>query len=286
MSGLVVSNGGTRYLGDRALLATISPNGDGYRESAVVRFRLDEAATVKLTVASLGYRGRKVFDRTLKLGRGRHTVRWAPRAWIQPRTYVVRLRVRDRNGNVGTYGFSRGSRKAVIRVLGIDAAFEHESYGPNTSAELVLESDQPTLALQLFRAGSERIVTKANDRMNGEPVSEPARIERGDRRDRPRRLRVWIGDWPSGVYFAKLTGVGRTLGFAPFVVRPRRLGEHRVAVVHADVHLAGVQLPRRERRRLRRHVVRRAHATHVRLGRAVPRPRRAAALPRATTCTS
>ena len=231
VSGLVVSNGGTRYLGDRALLATISPNGDGYRESAVVRFRLDEAATVKLTVASLGYRGRKVFDRTLKLGRGRHTVRWAPRAWIQPRTYVVRLRVRDRNGNVGTYGFSRGSRKAVIRVLGIDAAFEHESYGPNTSAELVLESDQPTLALQLFRAGSERIVTKANDRMNGEPVSEPARIERGDRRDRPRRLRVWIGDWPSGVYFAKLTGSDGRSGFAPFVVRPRRLGEHRVAVV-------------------------------------------------------
>ena len=231
VSGLVVSNGGARYLGDRSLLATISPNGDGYRESALIRFRLDEPATVKLTVASLGYRGRKVFDRTLRLGRGRHTVRWAPRAWIQPRTYVVRLRVRDRNGNVGTYGFSRGSRKAVIRVLGIDAAFEHESYAPNSSAELELESDQPTLALQLFRAGSERIVTKANDTMNGEPMTEPVRIERADRRNRPRLLRVWIGDWPSGVYFAKLTGSDGRSGYAPFVVRPRKLGEHRVAVV-------------------------------------------------------
>ena len=169
VSGLVVSNGGTRYLGDRALLATISPNRDGYRESALVRFRLDEAATVKLTVASLGYRGRKVFDRTLRLGRGRHTIPWAPRAW--------RLTVRDRNGNVGTYGFSRGSRKAVVRVLGIDAAFEHESYAPNTSAELVLESDQPTLELQLFRAGSERVITKANDTSGS--MKPPPNITKG-----------------------------------------------------------------------------------------------------------
>ncbi len=62
-------------------------------------------------------------------------------------------------------------------------------------------------------------------------MTEPAHIARGDRRDRPRRLRVWIGDWPSGVYFAKLTGSDGRSGYAPFVVRPRRLGEHRVAVV-------------------------------------------------------
>ena len=231
VSGLAVSNGGTRYLGDRQLLATISPNGDGYRERALVRFRLDEAATVRLSIVSLGYRGRKVFGRTLKLGRGRHTVLWAPRAWIQPRTYVVRLTVRDRSGNAGTYGLSRTSRKPVIRVLGIDAAFEHESYPPNTSAGLVLESDQPSLVLQLFRAGQERVITRANDTMNGEPMTEPMRLERGDRRNGPRRLRVWIGDWPSGVYFARFTGSDGRSGYAPFIVRPRHLGVHRVAIV-------------------------------------------------------
>ena len=34
-----------------------------------------------------------------------------------------------------------------------------------------------------------------------------------------------IGDWPSGVYYAQL--LRRADGFAPFVVTPRQLGEHR-----------------------------------------------------------
>jgi hypothetical protein len=40
-----------------------------------------------------------------------------------------------------------------------------------------------------------------------------------------------IGNWPSGLYFACLASADGRVGFAPFVVRPRRLGEHRVAVV-------------------------------------------------------
>ena len=40
-----------------------------------------------------------------------------------------------------------------------------------------------------------------------------------------------IGDWPSGLYFARLTRDPAAGGYAPFVVRPTRLGEHRVAVV-------------------------------------------------------
>ena len=46
----------------------------------------------------------------------------------------------------------------------------------------------------------------------------------------PSVVRVPIGDWPSGLYVARLRGPGGE-GLAPFVVRPRRLGEHRVAIV-------------------------------------------------------
>jgi len=46
-----------------------------------------------------------------------------------------------------------------------------------------------------------------------------------------RRVAVRIGDWSSGLYFARLAAPGGKSGFAPFVVRPRRLGESRVAVV-------------------------------------------------------
>jgi hypothetical protein len=42
---------------------------------------------------------------------------------------------------------------------------------------------------------------------------------------------VRIGNWPSGLYVARLTAADGRVGFAPFVVLPQRLGEHRVAVV-------------------------------------------------------
>jgi hypothetical protein len=63
--------------------------------------------------------------------------------------------------------------------------------------------------------------------MEGVPVNEPRRLavlRSGT------TIPIEIGDWPSGLYFAKLTSPGR-VGFAPFVVRPTRLGEHRVAIV-------------------------------------------------------
>jgi hypothetical protein len=42
---------------------------------------------------------------------------------------------------------------------------------------------------------------------------------------------VRIGAWPSGVYFVRLTAPGSRVGYAPFVLAPSRLGEHRIAVV-------------------------------------------------------
>jgi hypothetical protein len=46
-----------------------------------------------------------------------------------------------------------------------------------------------------------------------------------------RRIAIKIGNWQSGLYFARLDGPSGGVGFAPFVVRPRRLGTSRVAVV-------------------------------------------------------
>jgi hypothetical protein len=46
-----------------------------------------------------------------------------------------------------------------------------------------------------------------------------------------RAITVRVGNWPSGLYFARLTASDGRIGFAPFVLRPRRLGEHPIAVV-------------------------------------------------------
>ena len=49
---LRVTNGSAPYLGDRRLLTTVSPNNDGFRDAAVVHFRLTRAATVRMEVVA------------------------------------------------------------------------------------------------------------------------------------------------------------------------------------------------------------------------------------------
>ena len=41
------------------------------------------------------------------------------------------------------------------------------------------------------------------------------------------------GDWPSGLYFLRISSGDGRVGYAPFIVRPRASATHRVAVVLA-----------------------------------------------------
>jgi hypothetical protein len=110
----------------------------------------------------------------------------------------------------------------------VEASFTHESYGPGSKARLVFVSTAKHVTLQFFRAGTQRWAIKASDVMLGSSVSSLKRLGAVSPR---RKVTVRIGDWPSGMYFARLTARGGRVGFAPFVLHPRRLGEHRVAVV-------------------------------------------------------
>jgi hypothetical protein len=106
----------------------------------------------------------------------------------------------------------------------VEAAFPRESYAPGSVARLVLFDRVASASVQLFRAGTERSRLGPRDVMLGTAVAPPTRI-RGTR-----SVRLRLGNWPSGLYFARVTS-GAGVGFAPFVLRPRRLGEHRIAVV-------------------------------------------------------
>jgi hypothetical protein len=92
----------------------------------------------------------------------------------------------------------------------------------------VLSTTALGLSLRVFRSGSERIVTRTTGMMHGTPVTSRVAIGASPGR---RVVAVRIGSWPSGLYFARLVARDGRVGFAPFVVRPRRLGEHRVAVI-------------------------------------------------------
>jgi hypothetical protein len=93
-----------------------------------------------------------------------------------------------------------------------ECAFERRSYGPGESATLVVWRGRGE-TIRIERVGHEGV------RVTPDLRAGPAR-----------RLQVPIGAWPSGLYVARLRGSGGE-GVAPFVVRPRRLGAQRVAVV-------------------------------------------------------
>ena len=113
-------------------------------------------------------------------------------------------------------------------VPAVEAAFELESYRPGTRGRLVIRDRARLVVVQIFQSGPERVPTKSDTEMNGVPVTPRKRLRR-----EPGRQPLWvpIGRWQSGLYFARLEAPDGRVGFAPFVVAPRRLGVHRVAVV-------------------------------------------------------
>jgi hypothetical protein len=235
---LRVTNGSTPYLGDRRLLTTVSPNRDGFRDEAVVQFRLLRPATVRLEVVATnmvraGTGGTTIVWKTTRhFGAGARALTWRPASSTQPRTYVMRLKV---GGRVyGAYGPSRRQDAPVVRVQGIDAGFTKRSYAPGESAELRLATDARLLRLQVFAYQSPGRPSEQDVKTSGLAKTGPIRVDWSAHRDRPALLRVVrAGDWPSGLYFLRATAADGRVGYAPFIVRPRRLGTNRVAVVLA-----------------------------------------------------
>src|SRR5829696_1852593 len=116
------------------------------------------------------------------------------------------------------------SSTSADRRRPLEAAFARESYGPGATADLRLWGASARVTVQVFRTGPERNRTRGNHEMRGIPVSKPTTARGG------RALRLRTGNWPTGMYFARIRA-GSSIAFAPFVLRPRRLGEHRVAVI-------------------------------------------------------
>ena len=124
----------------------------------------------------------------------------------------------------------------------VEAAFSEESYRPGDDARLVVFNAATGLTLQVFRVGPERKRTVGNVTMEGVAITRPRHVGSSDGR---LVVPIAVGDWPSGLYFARLGAADGRVGFAPFVVRarPYRRAPRRDRASHAD--LAGVQPPRR-----------------------------------------
>lgn len=202
---------GAQACGQRALstasTVSISPDGDGVADCAALRVKLDRPATVEFVVARRKPQPGRVHLERVRAPRGTTTLVWTPVVGTTARTYVTRVTVIASGTRVSADG-------PVIRVRGVHARFERESYAPGDVARLRIESHVPTLTL--------RIVDPATDRV----VAAARRISRGGRV----AVRVRVGRWPPGVYAAELAsadGVARS----PLVVRAAPTARPRIAVV-------------------------------------------------------
>jgi hypothetical protein len=107
----------------------------------------------------------------------------------------------------------------------LSAAFSEVSYNAGQLAKLRVLGHVHRLDLQILRAGAERDWSSAG-RLWGPPTR--LRFRKGT----VNTVRVRLGTWPSGLYFARLTAPGgRAVTFAPFVVKPSATSTARVAVV-------------------------------------------------------
>jgi hypothetical protein len=237
--GLQVSNGSTPFAGDNRLLTTVSPNGDGFRDAVHIRFRLSFPTRVALAVVQTDTvtsdpeaSSANVIVRVpaRRFPSGWNELTWAPRRDTPPRTYVLRL---TSTGRGGTRVYGPG-RAPVVRVQGIEAGFLEPSYAPGQEAAVVVATDARRLTFQVFAYGGGAFPSIRDIRTNGQAMTGAARVDWSAHRDAPSAIKfVRPGDWPSGLYFLRITAGDGRVGYAPFVVKPSTLGAHRVAVVLA-----------------------------------------------------
>ena len=238
--GLRISNGGTPFAGDTPWLATVSPNGDGFRDRALIRFKLDRAATVEVRVVATDEVRRPaqtIWSTRQRLAAGPRTIVWRPARSTPDRTYLVRLAVTGANGGRRVYGYEPPRRNRltsglVVRVQGVDAGFLARSYPVGGTATVGISTDAKRVRLQLFSFASLPKPTVHDLRTGGVAVAPAVELAWPTRGSAVHHVQISAaGVAQSGLYFLRVNSGDGRVGYAPLILRPRTLGEHKVAVV-------------------------------------------------------
>jgi hypothetical protein len=235
VSALSVRGAAQRFVGDRPLFVTVAPGVDG-RNVAKVLFDLDRRARVRLDAVRMGI-GRSDVRWTTEamLAPGSHALAWRPATDTPVGSYVMRLTVQA-NGGRRVYGGRRPPTPAranapVVRVLGVEAAFTQRSYLPEERMALRVQTDAPSFTLAFVRVGHGPDPSQRADEMTGVLMGDPIAVDWTGKRSTRRTIVVQSGDWPSGLYAARLETDDGRIGFAPFVLRPKAPSEDRVAAI-------------------------------------------------------
>jgi len=113
-------------------VVTITPDGDGVRDCVALRIRLERPASVELVVLQRKPRPGVVGVERVAAPAGLATLVWSPPPATAARTYPTRIVVRtDR-----VSAFFAGP---VVRIRGLTARFERETYVPGAVARLRID---------------------------------------------------------------------------------------------------------------------------------------------------
>jgi hypothetical protein len=237
--GLSISNGGHPFLGDTRQLATVTPNGDGLRDRALVRFHLDQTANVDVQVvatSSFGTPPTVVWRLRRGLAPGPHALTWKPKSGTPDRTYLLRFVVKGRNGS-RVYGFERPrpgrtTSGLVVRILGVDVSFQQRSYSAGAQASASISTDAPSVRVQFFGYLGPGSPGELDTKTGASAMTPAVTLDWRGHRGAPHVVDFGTSEsWASGLYFLRVTASDGRVGYAPLVLRPRRLGEDHVAVV-------------------------------------------------------
>ena len=224
---------------DRPLLATVSPNGDGYRDFVTIRFFLTGTAlvTVKAQTAQRTFQrvAQPKWSVNRRMDRGWQTVVWRPSPGLEPTTYVILVTVASGRRSLRYGRLTHNSDSfpgPIVRVLGVDASFDRSSYAPGDTAQLTIASDSIGLTLRIVDVAASDTQPTVNS-LDGPDLIEPQHYPWDANRDNAVRLPVPIGEWKPGVYFAVIRTDAGTVGYAPLIVKaPQPM--NRVAVIVPD----------------------------------------------------
>jgi N,N-dimethylformamidase beta subunit-like, C-terminal len=237
--GLSISNGGHPFLGDTRQLATVSPNGDGLRDRALIRFHLDQAAKVDLQVVTTSSFGRAptlAWRLRRSLAPGPQALTWKPKRGAPDRTYLLRFVVKNRDGS-RVYGFERPrpgrpTSGLAVRVLGVDVSFQQRGYAVGAQASASIATDARNVRVQFFGYPGPGSPGELDAKTGASAMTPAVTLDWRGHRGAPHVVDFGTSEaWTSGLYFLRVTTSDGRVGYAPLVLRPPRLGEHRVAVV-------------------------------------------------------
>lgn len=235
LAALAVRGAAKRFSGDRPLFVTVAPGVEG-RDTAAVGFQLSGRARVRLEAVRTGIGKSHVrWTKAAAFPAGSHELVWQPTPDTPVGSYVMRLTV-ERDGRRRVYGGRRPSTPdrasaPVVRVLGVEAAFARRSYLATERMALRVLADTPSFTLTFLRVGHGPDPAVRSDELVGLVMSDPVTIDWTGKRSARRTIVVQSGEWPSGLYAARLETADGRVGFAPFVLRPSEPGGDRVAVV-------------------------------------------------------